>query len=92
MATDLYFVGIWLVIGAIAGYLSSLLVMGRGLGLVWDIVIGIVGAVIAGYLFPALGIYTGDGYVAAVVNAVIGAVVLLVIVRLGKALFMPEKA
>ena len=61
------------------------------MGLIGDIIVGIVGAVIAGYLLPTLGIYTGDGFVAAIVNAVIGAIVLLVIVRLGKGL-MPKKA
>lgn len=34
MATDLVFVGIWLMVGAIAGWLSSLVVMGGGVGLV----------------------------------------------------------
>jgi len=92
MATDVIFVVIWIVIGAIAGWLSSLIVMGGGLGLLWDIIVGIVGAVIAGYVLPAVGIYTGDGFFAAIVNAVIGAVILLVIVRLGKGLFMPERA
>ena len=92
MANDPIIVGIWLVIGAIAGWLSSRIVMGGGLGLVWDIIVGIVGAVIAGYLLPALGIYTGDGFIGVIVNAIIGAVILLVIVRLGKVLVTPEKA
>jgi uncharacterized membrane protein YeaQ/YmgE (transglycosylase-associated protein family) len=48
MALDPIILGIWLVIGAIAGWLSSLILMGSGLGLVWDIIVGIVGAVIAG--------------------------------------------
>jgi len=89
--TDPVHIAIWLVIGAIAGWLASLLVKGGGLGLIGDIVVGLVGAVIAGYLLPTLGLYTGDGFVAPIVNAVIGAVLLLVIVRLGKGL-MPKKA
>ena len=48
MAIDPTVVVIWLVIGAIAGWLSSLIAMGGGLGLVWDLIVGIVGAVIAG--------------------------------------------
>ena len=92
MAIDPILVGIWLVIGAIAGWLSSRIVMGGGLGLIWDIVVGIVGAGLAGYLLPKLGIYTGDGFIAAIVNAVTGALILLVIVRLGKELLTPEKA
>ena len=48
MAIDPTVVIIWLVIGAIAGWLSSQFAMGGGLGLVWDLIVGIVGAVIAG--------------------------------------------
>ena len=45
----------WLLIGAIAGWLASLIVKGHGLGLVGNIVVGIVGAVIAGWLLPLIG-------------------------------------
>jgi uncharacterized membrane protein YeaQ/YmgE (transglycosylase-associated protein family) len=91
MTIDPVVIAIWLVIGAIAGWLASLLVKGGGFGLIGDIIVGLVGAVIAGYLLPTLGIYTGDGFVAAIVNAVIGAVVLLVIVRLAM-LLRPKSA
>jgi uncharacterized membrane protein YeaQ/YmgE (transglycosylase-associated protein family) len=80
MTIDPVFIGIWLVIGAIAGWLASLIVTGGGLGLIWDIIVGLVGAVIAGYLLPMVGVYIGAGFVPEVINAVIGAVVLLVIV------------
>ena len=36
----------WLIIGAIAGWLAGLLVKGGGFGLIVDIIVGIVGAVI----------------------------------------------
>ena len=91
MAIDPIFIGIWLVIGAIAGWLASLIVKGGGLGLIGDIIVGLVGAAIAGYLLPRVGVYIGAGFVPEVVNAVIGAVVLLVIARLGKGM-MPKKA
>jgi uncharacterized membrane protein YeaQ/YmgE (transglycosylase-associated protein family) len=91
MAIDPVFIGIWLVIGAIAGWLASLIVKGGGLGLIGDIIVGLVGAVIAGYLLPRVGVYIGAGFVPEVVNAAIGAVVLLVIARLGKGM-MPKKA
>ena len=91
MAIDPIDVLIWLVIGVIAGWLSSRIVMGGGLGLIWDLIVGIVGAVIAGYTLPLLGFYTGGGLIAAIVNAVIGAVVFLAIVRLCKLMLQPEK-
>jgi uncharacterized membrane protein YeaQ/YmgE (transglycosylase-associated protein family) len=64
--------------------------MGGGLGLVWDIIVGIVGAVAAGYVLPTLGVYTGGGFIAAIVNAIIGAMIFLVIVRLGKLMLTPD--
>jgi uncharacterized membrane protein YeaQ/YmgE (transglycosylase-associated protein family) len=43
---------IWLVIGTVAGWLA---VTGFGLGLVGNIVVGIVGSFIAGWLLPKIG-------------------------------------
>jgi uncharacterized membrane protein YeaQ/YmgE (transglycosylase-associated protein family) len=71
---------IWLVIGAIAGWLAGQIVKGYGFGLVGNIVVGIVGALIAGWLLPRIGFVLIGGYVAAIINAVIGAVILLIIV------------
>ena len=73
---------VWLIIGALAGWIAGKLVKGGGFGLIGNIVVGIVGAVIAGWLLPRLGIGLGVGMVAAIINAVIGAVVLLVIIGL----------
>jgi uncharacterized membrane protein YeaQ/YmgE (transglycosylase-associated protein family) len=75
---------IWLVIGAIAGWLAGQIVAGGGFGLVGDIVVGIIGAVVAGWLLPRVGLYIGGGFIAEIINAVIGAVILLIVVRLVK--------
>ena len=56
---------VWLIVGAIAGWLAGLIVKGYGFGLIGNIVVGIVGAVIAGWLLPKLGIAIGTGFVAA---------------------------
>ena len=53
---------IWLIVGAIAGWLAGLIVKGYGFGLIGNIVVGIIGAVIAGWLLPRLGIVIGSGY------------------------------
>ena len=50
---------IWLIVGAIAGWLAGMVVRGGGYGLIGDIVVGIIGAVIAGWLLPRLGIFIG---------------------------------
>jgi uncharacterized membrane protein YeaQ/YmgE (transglycosylase-associated protein family) len=75
---------IFLIVGAVAGWLAGMLVRGAGFGLIGDIVVGIVGAFIAGWLLPRLGIAIGGGFIAAVINALIGAVILLLILRLVK--------
>ncbi|ACR28023.1 GlsB/YeaQ/YmgE family stress response membrane protein [Burkholderia glumae] len=72
----------WLIIGAIAGWLAGLLVKGGGFGLVVDIIVGIVGAIIGGWLAGVLGISIGSGFFASIIVAVIGAVILLFIIRL----------
>ena len=72
---------VWLIIGAIAGWLAGLVVRGGGFGLIGDIVVGIVGALIGGWLAGVLGLSIGTGFIASIVTAVIGAVILLVILR-----------
>jgi uncharacterized membrane protein YeaQ/YmgE (transglycosylase-associated protein family) len=73
---------IFLIVGAIAGWLAGLVVKGRGFGLVGDIIVGIIGALIAGWLLPRLGIYIGAGIIGQIIEAFIGAVILLIILRL----------
>ena len=75
---------VWLIIGAVAGWLAGMVVKGGGYGLVGDIIVGIIGAVIAGWLLPQIGIVIGGGFIAAIINAFIGAVILLIILRLIK--------
>ena len=75
---------VWLIVGAIAGWLAGMVVKGGGFGLIGDIIVGIVGAFIAGWLLPRIGLFIGGGFIADVINAFIGAVILLVIIRLIK--------
>lgn len=75
---------IWLIVGGVAGFLAGLIVRGYGLGLVGNIVVGIVGAVLAGWLLPQLGLgfSLGSPLVTSIVYATIGAVILLVLIGL----------
>lgn len=73
---------IWLVIGAIAGWLAGQIMKGGGFGLIGDIVVGIIGAVVGGWLLPRLGIFILGGMLGDILNAVIGACVVLFILRL----------
>jgi uncharacterized membrane protein YeaQ/YmgE (transglycosylase-associated protein family) len=73
---------VWLIVGAIAGWLAGLIVKGAGFGLIGNIVIGIVGAAVAGWLLPQLGLRIGGGIVAAIINAAIGGIIILVVLSL----------
>jgi uncharacterized membrane protein YeaQ/YmgE (transglycosylase-associated protein family) len=75
---------VFIIIGAIAGWLAGLIVSGFGFGLIGNIIVGIVGAFIAGWLFPRLGFAIGGGILASIINATIGAVILLVLVKVLK--------
>ena len=71
-----------LLVGVVAGWLASHLVQGTGLGLVGDMIIGVIGAFIGDWLMPRLGIHLGAGTIGAITNATIGAILLLLIIRL----------
>jgi uncharacterized membrane protein YeaQ/YmgE (transglycosylase-associated protein family) len=73
---------IWIVVGAVAGWLAGMIVKGGGFGLLGDIVVGIVGAFAGSWLLPRLGIHLGAGLVPVIAGATIGAVVLLLVIRL----------
>jgi uncharacterized membrane protein YeaQ/YmgE (transglycosylase-associated protein family) len=80
---DLTSLVVFLIIGAVAGWLAGMVMKGGGFGLLGDIVVGILGAFVGGWLFGALGISAG-GFIGAVVTAFVGACVLLLIIRLIK--------
>jgi uncharacterized membrane protein YeaQ/YmgE (transglycosylase-associated protein family) len=75
---------VWLIVGAIAGWLAGVIVKGGGFGLIGNIVIGIIGAIVAGWVLPLFGILIGGGFFAQVINAAIGAIIVLLIVSVIK--------
>ncbi|TIW09098.1 MAG: GlsB/YeaQ/YmgE family stress response membrane protein [Mesorhizobium sp.] len=75
---------IFIIIGAIAGWLAGLVVSVFGFGLIGNIIVGIIGAFIAGWLFPRLGFAIGGGILAAIINATLGAIILLLVVKVLK--------
>ena len=78
----------WIIVGGIAGWLASLVVRGSGLGVIGDIIVGIIGAFIGGFvislLLPGTFAFTGFNF-GSLVIAFIGAVILLFIARLMRA-------
>lgn len=70
----------WLIVGLVAGVLASLVV--GGVGLVGDIIVGIVGAFLGGWIFRQLGVSTPLAGLAGVIfTAFIGAIVLLALLH-----------
>jgi uncharacterized membrane protein YeaQ/YmgE (transglycosylase-associated protein family) len=68
----------WIVLGAIAGWIASMIVNRTGEGLLLDIVLGIVGALVGGWIFSALGTAGVTGFnLWSLVVSVIGSVVVL---------------
>ena len=80
---DLTSIVVFLIIGAIAGWLAGVVMKGGGFGLLGDIVVGIIGAFVGGWLFGVLGISAG-GFIGAVITAFVGACALLFVIRLIK--------
>jgi uncharacterized membrane protein YeaQ/YmgE (transglycosylase-associated protein family) len=74
---------IFLAIGALAGWLGSLIMKGGGFGLLGNIVIGVLGAIIGGFLFGVLGLSV-NGFIGSIVTATFGAVLLLFVVGIIK--------
>jgi uncharacterized membrane protein YeaQ/YmgE (transglycosylase-associated protein family) len=73
---------LWLVVGAISGWLASA-VVGGGFGLIGDIIVGVVGAFIGGWVFRAAGWDSPFGGLAGTIFiAFIGACILLLILRI----------
>src|SRR2546422_10575973 len=77
---------VWALVGLVAGFLASHVALGHGLGLFWDIIVGIVGAlfggiVLAGFLHFNIAV-AGHPIISAMIMAFIGAAILLIIVPL----------
>jgi uncharacterized membrane protein YeaQ/YmgE (transglycosylase-associated protein family) len=75
---------VWALIGLVAGFLASRVMTGHGMGLLGDIVVGVVGAIVGGFLARYLGVTTAatsHSIVAEVIIAFLGAVILLAILR-----------
>lgn len=75
---------IFLICGAVAGWLAGLVMKGRGFGVLGNIIVGILGGLLGGFLFDTLGVALGSGIVNYILTAMIGAIVLLFLVGLIK--------
>lgn len=74
---------IYLVVGGIAGWLASLAMRrDASMGLLLNIVVGVVGGFLGGWLLPRIGLSLGGGVFGFLVTAFLGAVVLLLLINM----------
>jgi uncharacterized membrane protein YeaQ/YmgE (transglycosylase-associated protein family) len=77
---------VFVIAGAVAGWLAGRIVKGAGFGTVGNIVVGILGAFVSARMLPSIGVPLGTGVVGIIVRSTIGAMVVVWIV-----LFLKKK-
>ena len=69
----------WIILGLIAGWIASKIVVGTGQGFFLDIALGIVGAIVGGFLYSQ--IMGGEGVtgvnIGSIIVSIIGAIIVL---------------
>lgn len=70
----------FLLVGALAGWLSGLIAKGRGFGLAGNVIVGVIGAFLGGFAFGLLGI-SAHGFLGQLIFAVVGALVFVWLLR-----------
>jgi uncharacterized membrane protein YeaQ/YmgE (transglycosylase-associated protein family) len=73
-----------IIIGILAGWITGKLMRGSGYGVIWDLVLGVVGAVVGGWigsLLLGVDLTTGLNLTTLVV-AVIGSIIVVLLYRL----------
>lgn len=79
---DLEQIIVFLIIGAVAGWLAGLIFKGGGFGILGNMIVGIIGAVLGGWIFDLLDISIGGRWLGPIVTATVGALVLLLAISL----------
>ncbi len=74
----------FLIMGAIVGWLAGKIMSGHGYGIIWDVVVGIVGSFLGGFIFSVLFGTQPTGLVISFIVALLGAIVLVAIVHMIK--------
>jgi uncharacterized membrane protein YeaQ/YmgE (transglycosylase-associated protein family) len=69
-----------IIVGGIAGWLAEQFMKSQ-MGLLMNIVLGIIGAAVANWLFGLLGISLGGGWIGYLIAGFIGACILIAIAR-----------
>jgi uncharacterized membrane protein YeaQ/YmgE (transglycosylase-associated protein family) len=78
--TAMHLIG-FLILGAIVGWLAGKIMSGHGYGIIWDVILGIVGSFVGGFLFSLIFGTAASGLVMSFIVALIGAVLVVGIVH-----------
>jgi uncharacterized membrane protein YeaQ/YmgE (transglycosylase-associated protein family) len=76
---------VWILVGLVAGFLATHVMLGHGLGILTDVVVGVLGAMVGGYLANYFQVHltiVGHPVISEMIVAFVGALVLLLLVRI----------
>lgn len=71
-----------IIVGAVAGWLGGIIYKGSGLGLLGNIIIGILGGVVGSWVLGQLGASFSEGWLGAILTGTLGAIIILFIANL----------
>lgn len=78
-------IAIWIIVGLVAGLLASWVMLGHGMGLFADVLVGILGAILGNIVAAYFGVVVtvpGHPLASEILIAFLGAMLLLVVIRL----------
>ena len=76
----LMYIIVWIVAGIIAGWLTGIIMKGKGFGLWGDLAVGLVGGLLGGWLARLVGLQA-TSFLGQLIVAVGGGVILVAIIR-----------
>jgi uncharacterized membrane protein YeaQ/YmgE (transglycosylase-associated protein family) len=75
---------VWILVGLVGGFLASHVMLGHGMGILPDVVVGIIGGLIGGFLATYFNVHiaiVGHTIISEMIVAFIGSLVLLLLLR-----------
>ena len=76
---------VWMLVGLVAGFFASHAMLGHGMGIIADILVGVAGAIIGGFLASYFNVHvaiSGHPIISEMIVAFVGALILLLVLRL----------
>lgn len=75
---------VFIIIGALAGWLAGKIMRGKGFGLLTNIIVGIFGALLGGAMFSLAGVSISEGFMGSLIVSLVGAIVFLWLISMFK--------